>query len=350
MNISELYKSNQILLECISGSKAYGLATAASDTDKRGVFAHSTQQFFGLEKLEQISDEKSDIVFYELGRFIELLSVNNPNILELLSTPKESVIHKNSILDQLIPELFLSKLCQKTFGNYALSQIKKAQGLKKKIFNPVDKVRKSVLDFCFVNYKSGSIPLEKFLKIKGFNQSNCGLVNVANMPSIYGLYHNEDQEYRGIINKSEANDVALSSIPKEEKQIGLVYFNKDGYSKYCKEYKSYWDWVKNRNESRYQGTLNHGKSYDAKNMMHTFRLLEMAIEIANEGLVRVKRPNRDFLLKIKNGDFEFDYLVSLAETKRLEMEEAFDRSELPDKPDIDQIQNVLVELRSELYL
>ena len=36
----------------------------------------------------------------------------------------------------------LSKLCEHTFGKFALSQIKKAKGLKKKIVNPIEKERK----------------------------------------------------------------------------------------------------------------------------------------------------------------------------------------------------------------
>jgi len=38
MTIEELKSSNLILLECISGSKAYGLDTPQSDTDIKGVF------------------------------------------------------------------------------------------------------------------------------------------------------------------------------------------------------------------------------------------------------------------------------------------------------------------------
>lgn len=349
MNLSQLYKSDQLLLECISGSRAYGLATASSDTDKRGVFALSKKQFYGLDYVPQVNDATNDIVFYELKRFVELLSVNNPNLLELLATPSEFVLQKHPLMGELKPELFLSKLCQKTFGNYALSQIQKAQGLKKKIFNPVDKERKNVLAFCFVNYQNGSMPLLKFLEIRGYKQEHCGLVNVANMPSIFGLYHNPDIAYKGVMSKKNANDVALSSIPKGEEQVGLLYFNKDGYSKYCKQYKEYWDWVSKRNEVRYEGTLSHGKSYDAKNMMHTFRLLEMAIEIAKEGQIIVKRPNRNFLLSIKRGEYEFDYLEKLAKEKQLEMEEAFEQSELPASPNKEAIESVLFEIKETLY-
>ena len=50
-------------------------------------------------------------------------------------------------------------------------------------------------------------------------------------------------------------------------------------------------------------TLEHGGGCDAKNMMHTFRLLRMAKEIATTGKPLVRRPDRDELLEIKSGQF-----------------------------------------------
>lgn len=38
MTIEELQQSGSIIFECISGSKAFGLATETSDTDIRGAF------------------------------------------------------------------------------------------------------------------------------------------------------------------------------------------------------------------------------------------------------------------------------------------------------------------------
>jgi len=60
--------------------------------------------------------------------------------------------------------------------------------------------------------------------------------------------------------------VCLSSIPKGSWQEALLYFNRDGYSTYCKEYREYWDWEEKRNDARYENTQSHGKNYDAKNM------------------------------------------------------------------------------------
>ncbi|MEO5563519.1 MAG: nucleotidyltransferase domain-containing protein, partial [Chitinophagaceae bacterium] len=88
----EWVKSNGLLvLEAITGSKAYGLDTAKSDTDIRGVFVLPRDMFYSLEYVEQVSNATNDIVYYELKRFIELLSKNNPNILELLDMPENCV-------------------------------------------------------------------------------------------------------------------------------------------------------------------------------------------------------------------------------------------------------------------
>ena len=80
MKIEDLKENGLIILECISGSKAYGLDTPSSDTDIKGVFLLPKKDFYGLEYTAQISNPTNDIVYYELGRYMELLSVNNPNI------------------------------------------------------------------------------------------------------------------------------------------------------------------------------------------------------------------------------------------------------------------------------
>ena len=349
MTIQELRDNNQIILECISGSKAYGLDTPTSDTDIRGVFLAPQHEIYGMDYTPQISDDTNDTVFYELGRFIELLALNNPNILELLNTPPRAVLYKHPLLESIRSEMILSKMCEKTFGKFAYSQIKKAKGLKKKIVNPMKKKRKTVLEFCYVNYNAGAIPAAKFLELKNWQQQDCGLVNIPHMKDVYGLYHSENEKFRGIMTGATANDVCLSSIPKGSTRAALLYFNREGYSVYCKEYREYWSWVEKRNEARYRNTESHGKKYDAKNMMHVFRLLDMAIEIGRTGKVNVERPNRDFLLNIKSGAYEYDDLLAMAEEKKTEMEAVFAASNLPEQPNREVLNGLLFDLRSRFY-
>ena len=323
MTIADLRNKNLIILEAISGSKAYGLDTAKSDTDIKGVFILPKSEYYGLNYIPQVNDKKNDTVFYEFGRFMELLSLNNPNILELLNTPESKIIYKHPFLEQIKSEQILSKLCRNTFGKYAFSQIKKSKGLNKKMLNPIAKERKSILSFCSVNVGQKAIPLKKHLKSKAWKQEDCGLQKYKGLIDVYGLYHSKTLGFKGILSGENSNEVSISTIDKNQKQECLLFFNRGGYSTYCKDYKEYWNWVENRNETRYETNKAHGKEYDAKSVMHVFRLLEMAIEIANEKVVNVERPNRDFLLKIKSGDYDYDDLLKMADKKREEMESAF---------------------------
>ena len=349
LTIEQIKNNGWLIFEAITGSKAYGLDTAKSDTDVRGVFVLPKDIYYGMEYSEQVNNETNDIVYYELKRFMELLSKNNPNILELLNTPESCVLKKDPVMDWLKPEMFLSKLCQQTFANYAYTQIKKAYGLEKKIVNPVDEVRKSVLDFCFVYEQGDAIPLNKYLETKEMHQEKAGLAAISHLRDCYNLFYSETLQYSGIMRKEESNDVSLSSIPKGEKAIAMLYFNKDGYSVYCKKYKEYWDWVKKRNEERYKTTMSHGKNYDSKNMMHVFRLLLMAKEIATEGKINVLRKDRDFLLSVKQGKFEYDELLQKAETLKDELPALYQKSGLQEEPDVEMIEALLIKIRKAFY-
>ncbi len=351
MTIEQLRAENTLLFECISGSRAYGTDLPTSDTDIKGVFVMPEKRLFGLGYIEQINDERNDVVYYELRRFVALLMKNNPNILEMLNSPQDCILFKDPLFDLLTTELFLSKLCKNAFAGYAFSQIKKAHGLNKKIVNPMPEERKLILDFCYVVKGQGSIPLSKWLKDNDLQQEKCGLVNIPNMQGCYAVFYDTDgsKHYKGVMKKEEANDVLLSSVVKGESPVATMFFNKDGYSKYCKDYREYWDWVKNRNEVRYENTIASGKNYDAKNMMHTFRLLDMAEEMLKTGQVNVRRPNREQLLKIRKGEFEYDTLIEQAEQKLVEINKAFDDCDLPDTPDVEKIEPILIEIRRKWY-
>jgi hypothetical protein len=98
---------------------------------------------------------------------------------------------------------------------------------------------------------------------------------------------------------------------------------------------------------RYQTNAQHGRGYDSKNLMHTLRLLDMAGDIATEGVLHVRRPNRDYLLRVRAGEFEYEALVGQAEEKLACVREAFQHSKLPDKPVRERVNEVLAEIRHE---
>ncbi|QRA42157.1 DNA polymerase beta superfamily protein [Chryseobacterium cucumeris] len=358
MTIQDLKNKNLLLFEAISGSRAFGLATENSDTDIRGVYYLPKEDFFGLNYIPQISNETNDLTYYEIGRFVELLQKNNPNILEILASPEDCILYKHPLMDLLKTEDFLSKLCKDTFAGYAVSQIKKAKGLNKKIVNPIDKERKSILDFCFILEGQGSVPLKKWLQEfsvstgqNGLSQEKCGLINIDHTKGMFALFYDESGTlgYKGVIQNEEANQVSVSSVPKEEKPVAYLFCNLDAYSVYCKDYREYWKWVAERNEERYNVNQTHGQNYDSKNMMHTIRLLQSCEQIFKTGSLTIRVEDRDELLDIKSGNQSYESVMQRAEDLIQSIENHYSTTTLPDSPDLEKTTKILIQIREKLY-
>ncbi|WPO89826.1 DNA polymerase beta superfamily protein [Chryseobacterium sp. HR92] len=351
MTIQDLKNKNLLLFEAISGSRAFGLATENSDTDIRGVYYLPKEDFFGLNYIPQISNETNDITYYEIGRFVELLQKNNPNILEVLASPEDCILYKHPLMDHLKTEDFLSKLCKDTFAGYAVSQIKKAKGLNKKILNPIDKERKSFLDFCFILDGQGSVLLKQWLWENEKIQEKCGLINIDHTKGIFALFYDKSGTlgYKGIIQNEEANQVSVSSVPKDEKPVAYLFCNLDAYSVYCKDYREYWKWVAERNEDRYNVNQTHGQNYDSKNMMHTIRLLQSCEQIFRNHSLQIRVDNRDELLDIKAGNWSYETVVEKTENLIESIEHYHSVSLLPESPDLEKTTKILVQIREQLY-
>ncbi|MEO5917464.1 MAG: nucleotidyltransferase domain-containing protein [Luteolibacter sp.] len=343
--LGRIRRPDMLLFDTVAGSHAYGTAIEGSDEDRRGVFVAPRAFLAGLDVIGQVADERSDQVYYELGNFVSLLLKNNPNALELLAMPVDCIRHCHPLFALLKPGIFLSKLCAKTFGEYAMGQIRKARGLNKKIVNPQPERRLSLLDFCHVPDGQGSVPVLLWLAEKNIDPSKCGLTSVQHTSGLYAIYQDGARSYRGLVSPRDSDALVFSSVPKEAAPVCWMHFNHDAFRAHCKAHREYWEWVGQRNEERFATNVEHGRGYDSKNLMHTLRLLEMAGEIAEEGVLRIRRPNRDYLLRVRAGEFEYEDLVSRAEQKLAEVISAFEKSNLPEQPDRGQVNRVLVEIR-----
>ena len=155
--------------------------------------------------------------------------------------------------------------------------------------------------------------------------------------------------YRGIVNPN-SNEIRLSSVSKGEKPICYLSYNENGYTKHCVDYKNYQDWVKVRNPKRYESNLH--KNYDSKSICHSMRLITMGCELAEgKGLLldRNEVGDRDFLMKIRNHQFEYDELMEFVIKKQNEMNEAMKTSTLPEHIDVDLVNDILIDIRKNLY-
>jgi len=342
--LERVRRKDLLLFEGVSGSRSFGTDHAGSDIDLRGVFAAPLSFLSGLDSLEQVSDEKSDEVYYEVGRFVSLLLANNPNIVELLFTPENCVRHRHPAFELIRPEVFLSKLCRQTFGNYAMGQVRKARGLNKKIVNPEPKERRHLREFCHVLEGQGSVGLTDWLEGRGLHERDCALVAVRHAPGTYAIF--DEASGRGIFSNKDESALLCSSVPKGAEPLGWMRCNVDAFKAHCRSHREYWQWVSERNEERYETNTSHGRGYDSKNLMHTLRLLDQGLEIAKEGRISLPRPNAEWLKKVKAGSFDYEDLLKIADERHAEMEAAFEISRLPEKPSWDSANEVLLEIRT----
>jgi len=375
--------NNLIIFDAVGGSHAYGTATKDSDVDKRGIFIMKKEDLYGLDYVEQVSDEKNDTTYYEIGRFFDLLLKSNPNILEIAGwMPEDCVTYEHPVY-QLIRDNkwnFLSKGCKNSFGEYAKTQCKKAKGQDKMMNWEKNRVtRKTPLDFCYVVNGHKSHSLIKILKEKNLDQKFCGLVNIPNCKDMHALFYdfiahyclseNISEEtrtlnkskykgkflkYKGIVKEDEkgkivSNALRLSSIPKDKKALLIFSYNKDGYTKSAIEYKNYQTWLKNRNKARYIDVKNANQKIDGKNLLHCMRLSEMSLEIANGQGVLVRRSNAEELLKIRKGKVDLNTLIDIMKAKMETMDDAFAKSELPDSVNAELVNNLLTQIRNDFY-
>ncbi|MCB5167076.1 nucleotidyltransferase domain-containing protein [Streptomyces bambusae] len=111
---------------CVMGSRAFGLATEDSDTDRRGVYVAPTPLFWRFDKPPTHVDGPLEEQFsWELERFCELALRANPNILECLHSPL--VTELTPVGEELLAlrGAFLSRRAHATFTGYADSQRRK---------------------------------------------------------------------------------------------------------------------------------------------------------------------------------------------------------------------------------
>ncbi|MFD3938977.1 DNA polymerase beta superfamily protein [Streptomyces sp. NPDC058611] len=108
---------------CVMGSRAFGLATEASDTDLRGVYLAPTPLFWRFDKPPTHVEGPRDEEFsWELERFCALALRANPNILECLHSPLVEEV--TPVGEELLSlrGAFLSRRAHTSFSRYAASQ------------------------------------------------------------------------------------------------------------------------------------------------------------------------------------------------------------------------------------
>jgi uncharacterized protein len=333
-----------ILFECTAGSRAYGTATAASDEDVRGIFAVPASSYLELVRPpDQVGDERGNIVCYSLRRTIELLSQANPNIIELLFMPADCVRQAAPEMNALIEhrKLFITRQSADTHAGYAMSQVKKARGQNKWVNNPKPEAAPLKEEFCYVvpwdpGRAQGDMPVRPVpLKVIGWSLEEFHAARLEHARDTFRLYR-YGKGARGVF---RGDALVCESIPKEDETkrfAGLLLFNEQAWKQSLADHHNYWTWRRNRNQARWELQERGELDFDAKNMMHTVRLLLSGRSILERGapIVRFEGEPLRLLLDIRAGKLSFEAILAMAEGLIADCERLKAASGLPEICDL----------------
>lgn len=319
----EMAEANRIF-ECWAGSHLYGFATAESDEDYRGVFIPNKDYVLGMKHIEQVEQKEPDRVLYAIGKFFQLALQNNPNIIELLYVPDGKIIYSHPVWDKVRKNahLFLSKKSRHSFSGYAFAQLKRIHTHKKWIDSPLENPPKK----------------EDYINVMTIKEGEGAQFIQSGWDEITLLSVNENS------GGSKIDPHFQYSSAK------IQYFRKDEYESSKTKHKQYLDWKKNRNPDR--AKLEEKYNYDCKHATHLIRLLKMGLEILEEGIIHVDRKifgDAQLFIDIRQGKFSYEDIIKMAEDLEVKIEYAYEKSKLRYTPDINGVNNLLVEIYEEYY-
>ena len=347
MNVDELQKSGKIIYEVVAGSIAYATNIESSDEDLRGIYLNDPSEYLGLsEPANQIGDEKHDVTYFSLKRFFELAKTANPNIIELLWMPEDVVRIQTPVMDKLLEnrKLFISKKAFHTHSAYAFAQIKKAKGQNKMVNHPASEERPKKEDFVWIityfdGYQAGGIfpTRPKLLVDTGINLNDYHVAGLEHVPNVYRMYYYGD-EAKGVFRGDEM--LVPESIPigdEFSKFYGLMIYNKEAYEKAVRDWKKYWDWMRNKNPNRWTDQEKGKRDFDVKNMMHCMRLMLSSKSILETGepIVRFEGKQLEKLMAIRRGELEYEDIMAEVEALEIETKRLYEESDvIPYKVDM----------------
>jgi len=342
----------------LAGSHGYGLNRPDSDYDYRGVFIAPKKYYLGFDQIEQkdsgwdeegifpFLDGNQDTVIYELRKITQLLSGANPNILELLWLNEYPVL--TAVGQHLInhKQFFLTKKVKYTYSGYAFAQIKKMETHRKWLLKPPIK-KPLPSDFGIEDEEAlTKDELNAFLEylyilIRG------RIEFLEEAEQLYKLL-TADIDFKGLLKQYTLPDEALKYTQKftnSRKDFIRLLQKSQNYQVALREWKAYLAWQENRNQARAE--MERKSGFDLKHGMHCIRLLRSGLEILQRGEVIVDRRiagDAEDLKAILRGDYSYEQVMKMADNLVAEMEKVYEESTLPDKPDLEQINQLCMEL------
>jgi hypothetical protein len=178
--------------------------------------------------------------------------------------------------------------------------------------------------------------------------ANYHAAKLEHVPDTYRLYRYES-EARGVF---RGDVLVCESIPERDEVshfAGLLIFKEQSWKQALTEHQNYWGWRKNRNDARWEQQETGQLDFDAKNMMHTIRLLMSGRSILERGepVVRFEGQSLNLLMDIRAGKMNFDQIMDVANGLMSDCDRLKLSANLPRKCDTASADALLLELTEE---
>lgn len=288
------------------GSHLYGLNTEKSDTDLKGVFLPEVKDLLLGKDMSHISkktnttelkNDHTDVDFesFSIQRFMHLLETGQPMAIEVLFTPPEHTLETSIIWEKItsVRHQLLTKSC-KAFTGYCISQASK---------------------YCVKGDRLET--LEKCLSIlKEFKPTLS--INYYFKELVVGM---GSYEHFKVLEVDTKHGISFSILGKK-------FFGTARIMTVTESLES----TLNRYGNRTRTTKEMGGA-DWKALSHALRIAVEVKEILTEGTLTLplKKDERNFIFRTKQGLVKEDVVVKALETLLNEVEEAQKTSTLPEK-------------------
>ncbi|MDM8557741.1 nucleotidyltransferase domain-containing protein [Candidatus Parabeggiatoa sp. HSG14] len=307
MNLTKIADEHKIL-EITVGSHLYGTNTPTSDLDYSGVFLPTKEFVYGFQKVEEVNlsitdkDKKGkntqnavDRKLYEFRKFVKLAMENNPNIIEQLFVNEPNIVYINEQGKALLAKRyeFPHKGLIQKFRGYAFSQ-------KHKMVIRSDKFHE--LNNAFNYLKEYAEPKELLIELKDkclpfmkFTKDFCAIGDLNLQKGIF----------------------VKKAVAMIEERLSKVGNRKNLITKY---------------------------GFDTKFASNLIRLLLEGKELVSTGEILFPLSYKDIILEIKEGKWTIKEVLDYAEQLEAEMDIVAEKSELPNKPKYDEIEQFTIHL------
>jgi len=270
-----------LILRTLSGSRAHGLAREGSDTDTRGVCIPPARYLIGLGEFEQHESEGGDHVTYSLAKFVRLSLRGNPNLLETLFADRRDVLFANEAGEALLAA------------------------------------------------REGFLSRQVGERFAGY---------------ALGQLKRMERHHRWLVDPpaAEPRPEEFGAVLRDGRHRFPDHDARMAYDAAQEHWRHFRRWRAERNPKRAE--LEERFGYDTKHAMHLVRLLKMGTEVLAEGRLVVRRPDRDWLLSIRDGALSYEALIGLAERMTTDLEARRVSSPLPEEPDEAAAEALLIDL------